>query len=51
MGLREGTLVDRDFVTAYFTTIESYGRVVYSYALGQERLPSELERYLAMLNE
>jgi putative transposase len=50
MGLRDGALVDRAFVQAYFPTAQEYGQFVWKYALGQDELPAELQSYLRTLD-
>ena len=50
MGLRDGALVDRAFVQAYFPTVQEYGQFVWKYALGQDELPVELQSYLRTLD-
>ena len=35
MGLRDGALVDRTFVQAYFPTVQEYGQFVWEHALGK----------------
>jgi hypothetical protein len=50
MGLRDGVLVDRAFVQAYFQTVHEYGQFVWKYALGQDALPAELQSYLRTLD-
>ncbi len=49
--LRDGTLVDREFVQAHFQTAANYGQFAWSYALGQSELPAELSAYLRSLND
>ncbi len=44
LGARGGTLVDRDFVMAYFSTFEQYIEFVHDHDVGKE-LAEELERY------
>ena len=46
MGLRSGTLVDRDFVRDYFESPAIYREFVLDY-LAERQLPKELETYLS----
>ena len=50
LGRRDGSLVDRAFVQAYFPTAQVYGQFVWKYALGQDELPAELQSYLRTLD-
>ena len=45
IGEREGTLVDRAFVRAYFPTVDSYREFVAEY-VAERRLPEEMAAYL-----
>lgn len=46
IGARNGTLVDRQFVQAYFPQPEAYRRFVLAYVAGREPLPEGMESYL-----
>jgi len=46
IGLRNGTLVDPDFVHEHFPVAESYRRFVLDYLAGLSKLPAEVEVYL-----
>jgi len=45
IGIRNGTLVDRDFVRGYFSTPETYRKFMDDYKIEQE-MAKELEKYL-----
>lgn len=49
MGLRNGTLVDRDFVAAHFSDVQQYGNSVRDWAAGRTEVPAGLTDYLQEL--
>ena len=46
MGTRHGTLIDRDFVPAFFPAAQTYSQFVLDYLTGLDRLPEGIEAYL-----
>jgi putative transposase len=46
IGVRNGTLVDRDFVRGFFPTVQTYHQFVLDYLLGLDKLPEGIEPYL-----
>jgi len=46
MGTRNGTLIDRDFVQAFFPAAQTYSHFVLDYLTGLDKLPEGIEAYL-----
>lgn len=46
IGVRNGTLIDRDLVQGFFPTAQTYNQFVLDYLLGLDRLPEGIEPYL-----
>ena len=49
IGVRRGTIVDRQFIHAHFRSVENYKAYVESYLRGQAILPKGLNEYLEQL--
>jgi len=50
MGLREGTLVNHEFITENFGTPEEYKKLVMEY-IKTRNLPDDIRKYLQKLND
>ena len=46
IGTRNGTLIDRDFVPAFFPAAQTYSQFVLDYLTGLDKLPEGIEAYL-----